>query len=118
MKTMKKIINISLILSVVGILGFATASEAQIRATATATITLTVLPAPGVTFASSQKSQTGVKADIGMTFDRTSNVVVHLNSTVPSGNSVTDFSRQSNTNTITTKQLSRSSSVKIEYLGS
>jgi len=115
---MKKIINISLILSIVGFLGFASVSSAQGRVTATATITLTVLPAPGVSFVPSQQTQAGVKTDVGMTFDKTSNVMVQLSPSTSSGNSAIEFSRQSDTNTITAKQLSNSSSVRIEYLGS
>ncbi len=113
---MKKIRNMSLLLSIAGFLAFASGSDAQVRATAT--VTLTVLPAPGVNFISSKATQGGVKMDAGMTFERSSNVMVQLNSAMHTGNSAANFSYDSNINIISAKELRSASSVEIEYLGS
>ncbi|MFZ1082527.1 MAG: hypothetical protein WAO19_11455 [Candidatus Kryptoniota bacterium] len=117
---MKKIGTISLPLLIVVSLAFASGADAQVRGIgkATATVTLTVLPAPVVNFASSKVAQGGVSVETGMSFDRSSNVMVQLKSAVNSGNSGAKFSPQSNTNIVTAKELRSASSVKIEYLGS
>ncbi|MGO9480841.1 MAG: hypothetical protein ACLP05_03550 [Candidatus Kryptoniota bacterium] len=112
---MKKIRNISLLLSIAGLLAFASGADAQVRATAT--VILTVLPAPGVNFIS-KTTQAGVKVDAGITFDRSNNVMVQLSSTSNSANSVASFSHDSKTNIITAKELRSASSVEIDYLGS
>ncbi len=117
---MKKKLNISLLLSVLGFLICASTSQAQV--TATARVTLTVIPAPGINFSptSSTKNLSSVNQtnNGGITLRTSSNVAIVLHSSdndkVPNTN---NFS-QGQTKTFTSKELSGVSSVEVVYLGS
>jgi len=124
-KAMKKKLNISLPLLILGLLINVSSSWAQV--TATARVTLTVIPAPGISFTSAAatspattKNPTAINQanDGGLTIHASSNVAVVLTS--PDNNKPTSSNQfsQGTTKTITSKDLRDVSKVEVVYLGS
>lgn len=119
---MKKVKNISLLLTLIGILFLASESNAQV--TATATVTVTVIPAPGLTFtptklpeSSAVVASNSVSEGPGVTFRSSNNVSVQLSFLNGAKKSQVNF-QQDEVKTFTAKELRGVSSVQIVYLGS
>jgi len=120
-KAMKRRSNISLLLSILGLLICASVSEAQV-ATATARVTLTVIPGPGISFtpASQIKNPSSINqgVDGGMTIHASSNVAVMLNSSADQKLLNDNKLSEGVTKTLTSKDLTGVSKVEVVYLGS
>ncbi|HUI29953.1 MAG TPA: hypothetical protein VLX91_07030 [Candidatus Acidoferrales bacterium] len=119
---MKRKLNISLLLPVIGLLVWTSNSQAQQVATATARVTLTVIPAAGINFTQTNSTKTSSSVNqsngSGITLHTTSNVAVMMNSS--SGKKMLNDNHvgQGVTKTITSKELNDVSKVEIIYLGS
>jgi hypothetical protein len=104
--------------------------ELRAQARATATVTIIVLPRPAVNFDFLNSTKDHVNTDAGISFDMSSNVVIHVlahrndKSFFPVNSDPTEgaaFNFQDGKgygkNKITSQELSKASEVKIEYLG-
>lgn len=117
---MKRKLNISLPLLILGLLISTSASWAQV--TATARVTLTVIPGPGISFtptdASKNTSSINQGSNGGITIHASSNVAVLLTSSDHDMSLNTNHLGQGVTKTITSKDLHDVSKVEVIYLGS
>ena len=117
---MKRKLNISLPLLILGLLISISTSRAQV--TATARVTLTVVPAPGISFTptSAPKNTSTINQgnDGGMTIHTASNVAIMMTSSDNHKPTETNQISQGTTRTITSKDLHDVSKVEVVYLGS
>ncbi len=117
---MKRKLNISLPLLLLGLLVSFSTSQAQVSATAR--VTLTVVPGPGINFtpASASKNISTINQanDGGLTIHASSNVAIMFTS--PKHDKPTNANQfsQGTTKTITSKDLHDISKVEVVYLGS